>query len=136
MDRGGPGNVPPPGLEQDSGRGGPGRRPSGFDRNAGGASRFGDQGGTSGFGNVGGRPGSGFPGSRFNGRGGANSGLPDGGGFVFDGAPVTRREFAQRIDQTCGWLAAHGIGKIDLLVLNLYPFEAVTARADCTRSRA
>ncbi|MBV2208712.1 MAG: bifunctional phosphoribosylaminoimidazolecarboxamide formyltransferase/IMP cyclohydrolase [Thermomonas sp.] len=26
----------------------------------------------------------------------------------------------------------HGIGKIDLLVLNLYPFEAVTANADCT----
>ena len=31
---------------------------------------------------------------------------------------------------------AHGIGKIDLLVLNLYPFEAVTARADCTLADA
>ncbi len=28
-------------------------------------------------------------------------------------------------------MAEHGIGAIDLLVLNLYPFEAVTARADC-----
>ena len=30
----------------------------------------------------------------------------------------------------------HGIGRIDLLVLNLYPFEAVTARADCTLADA
>ena len=29
-------------------------------------------------------------------------------------------------------MAEHGIGAIDLLVLNLYPFESVTARADCT----
>ena len=29
-------------------------------------------------------------------------------------------------------MAEHGIGAIDLLVLNLYPFEAVTAKADCT----
>jgi len=29
-------------------------------------------------------------------------------------------------------MAGHGIAPIDLLVLNLYPFEAVTARADCT----
>ncbi len=28
-------------------------------------------------------------------------------------------------------MAEHGIGAIDLLVLNLYPFEAVTAKADC-----
>ena len=33
-------------------------------------------------------------------------------------------------------MAAHGIGKIDLLVLNLYPFEAVTARADCSLADA
>ena len=33
-------------------------------------------------------------------------------------------------------MAAHGIGAIDLLVLNLYPFEAVTARADCTLADA
>jgi phosphoribosylaminoimidazolecarboxamide formyltransferase/IMP cyclohydrolase len=29
-------------------------------------------------------------------------------------------------------LAAHGIGTIDLLVVNLYPFEAAVAKADCT----
>jgi phosphoribosylaminoimidazolecarboxamide formyltransferase/IMP cyclohydrolase len=29
-------------------------------------------------------------------------------------------------------MAEHGIAAIDLLVLNLYPFEAVTAKADCT----
>ena len=33
-------------------------------------------------------------------------------------------------------MAEHGIGAIDLLVLNLYPFEAVTARADCTLADA
>ena len=33
-------------------------------------------------------------------------------------------------------MAQHGIGKIDLLVLNLYPFEAVTARADCSLADA
>jgi phosphoribosylaminoimidazolecarboxamide formyltransferase/IMP cyclohydrolase len=33
-------------------------------------------------------------------------------------------------------MAQHGIGKIDLLVLNLYPFEAVTARADCALADA
>jgi phosphoribosylaminoimidazolecarboxamide formyltransferase/IMP cyclohydrolase len=30
----------------------------------------------------------------------------------------------------------HGIAPIDLLVLNLYPFESVTARADCTLDEA
>ena len=30
----------------------------------------------------------------------------------------------------------HGIGAIDLLVLNLYPFESVTAKADCTLADA
>src|SRR5690606_8596205 len=30
----------------------------------------------------------------------------------------------------------HGIGAIDLLVLNPYPFEQVTARADCTLAEA
>jgi phosphoribosylaminoimidazolecarboxamide formyltransferase/IMP cyclohydrolase len=29
-------------------------------------------------------------------------------------------------------LAAHGIGTIDILVINLYPFAKATARADCT----
>ena len=33
-------------------------------------------------------------------------------------------------------LAAHGIEKIDLLVVNLYPFEATVARADCTPEEA
>lgn len=33
-------------------------------------------------------------------------------------------------------MAEHGIAPIDLLVLNLYPFEAVTARADCTLADA
>ncbi len=33
-------------------------------------------------------------------------------------------------------MAEHGIAPIDLLVLNLYPFEAVTANAGCTLSEA
>jgi phosphoribosylaminoimidazolecarboxamide formyltransferase/IMP cyclohydrolase len=33
-------------------------------------------------------------------------------------------------------LAAHGIGTIDLLVVNLYPFEATVAKADCTLADA
>ncbi|MEE7547181.1 bifunctional phosphoribosylaminoimidazolecarboxamide formyltransferase/IMP cyclohydrolase, partial [Xanthomonas sp. Kuri4-1] len=33
-------------------------------------------------------------------------------------------------------MTEHGIAPIDLLVLNLYPFEAVTARADCTLAEA
>lgn len=33
-------------------------------------------------------------------------------------------------------MAQHGIAPIDLLVLNLYPFEEVTARADCTLAEA
>jgi phosphoribosylaminoimidazolecarboxamide formyltransferase/IMP cyclohydrolase len=33
-------------------------------------------------------------------------------------------------------MAQHGIGAIDLLVLNLYPFEAVTAKCDCTLADA
>ncbi|MGY1521953.1 bifunctional phosphoribosylaminoimidazolecarboxamide formyltransferase/IMP cyclohydrolase [Luteimonas sp. A482] len=33
-------------------------------------------------------------------------------------------------------MAQHGIAPIDLLVLNLYPFETVTARADCTLADA
>jgi phosphoribosylaminoimidazolecarboxamide formyltransferase/IMP cyclohydrolase len=35
-----------------------------------------------------------------------------------------------------GVLEAHGIGVIDLLVVNLYPFEATTARPDCTDAEA
>ena len=33
-------------------------------------------------------------------------------------------------------MAEHGIGAIDLLVLNLYPFESVTAKDDCTLAEA
>ena len=33
-------------------------------------------------------------------------------------------------------MAEHGIAPIDLLVLNLYPFESVTAQADCTLADA
>jgi phosphoribosylaminoimidazolecarboxamide formyltransferase/IMP cyclohydrolase len=33
-------------------------------------------------------------------------------------------------------LEGHGIGAIDLLVVNLYPFEATTARPDCTDAEA
>jgi phosphoribosylaminoimidazolecarboxamide formyltransferase / IMP cyclohydrolase len=33
-------------------------------------------------------------------------------------------------------LASHGIGVIDVLVVNLYPFEATTARPDCTDAEA
>jgi phosphoribosylaminoimidazolecarboxamide formyltransferase/IMP cyclohydrolase len=33
-------------------------------------------------------------------------------------------------------LEAHGIGVIDILVVNLYPFEATTARPDCTDAEA
>jgi len=33
-------------------------------------------------------------------------------------------------------LASHGIGVIELLVVNLYPFEATTARPDCTDAEA
>ena len=33
-------------------------------------------------------------------------------------------------------MAAHGIGAFDLLVLNLYPFEATVARPDCTLQEA
>ena len=29
----------------------------------------------------------------------------------------------------------HGIGPIDLLIVNLYPFESTVARAECTRKR-
>ncbi|MEO6662323.1 MAG: bifunctional phosphoribosylaminoimidazolecarboxamide formyltransferase/IMP cyclohydrolase, partial [Rubrivivax sp.] len=33
-------------------------------------------------------------------------------------------------------LAAHGIGTIELLIVNLYPFAQATARADCTLDEA
>ena len=33
-------------------------------------------------------------------------------------------------------MAAHGIEPIDLVVVNLYPFEATVARPDCSREEA
>jgi len=37
--------------------------------------------------------------------------------FVFDGTPVSRAEFAGRIEQTAAWLAAQGIGKGDVVAV-------------------
>jgi len=37
--------------------------------------------------------------------------------FVFDGMPVSRGAFAQRIDETAAWLAANGIGKGDVIAV-------------------
>jgi phosphoribosylaminoimidazolecarboxamide formyltransferase/IMP cyclohydrolase len=44
------------------------------------------------------------------------------------GGLLARRE----LDAHMQAIAAHGIAPIDLLVVNLYPFEATVARADCT----
>jgi fatty-acyl-CoA synthase len=37
--------------------------------------------------------------------------------FVFDGVPVSREKFRQGVDQTAAWLAAHGIGKGDVIAV-------------------
>lgn len=37
--------------------------------------------------------------------------------FVFDGAPVSRAEFAAKVEQTAAWLAAQGIGKGDVVAV-------------------
>jgi fatty-acyl-CoA synthase len=37
--------------------------------------------------------------------------------FVFDGAPVSRAEFADKVEQTAAWLAAQGIGKGDVVAV-------------------
>ncbi|RXG96759.1 AMP-binding protein [Bradyrhizobium zhanjiangense] len=37
--------------------------------------------------------------------------------FVFDGTPVTPAEFSERIEQTAVWLAAHGIGRGDVVAV-------------------
>ncbi|MCK1339266.1 AMP-binding protein [Bradyrhizobium sp. 38] len=37
--------------------------------------------------------------------------------FVFDGTPVSRAEFSEKIEQTAAWLAAHGIGKGDVVAV-------------------
>ncbi|OIQ81128.1 bifunctional purine biosynthesis protein PurH [mine drainage metagenome] len=44
------------------------------------------------------------------------------------GGLLARRELGSHMDA----IAAHGIPTIDWLVVNLYPFEATVARADCT----
>ncbi len=44
------------------------------------------------------------------------------------GGLLARRDLPQHMAA----LAAHGIGTIDLLIVNLYPFAKATARADCT----
>jgi fatty-acyl-CoA synthase len=37
--------------------------------------------------------------------------------FVFDGTPVSRAEFSEKIEQTTAWLAAQGIGKGDVVAV-------------------
>ena len=37
--------------------------------------------------------------------------------FLFDGTPVSRAEFSERIDQTAAWLAAQAIGKGDVIAV-------------------
>ncbi|MCK1720850.1 AMP-binding protein [Bradyrhizobium sp. 141] len=37
--------------------------------------------------------------------------------FVFDGTPVSRAEFSNKVEQTAAWLAAHGIGKGDVVAV-------------------
>ena len=41
-----------------------------------------------------------------------------------------------RRDQDADVMAEHGIGNIDVLIVNLYPFEATIAKPDCTRADA
>ncbi len=48
------------------------------------------------------------------------------------GGLLARRE----LDAHMAAIAAHGIAPIDLLVVNLYPFEATVARPDCTLDEA
>ena len=47
----------------------------------------------------------------------AENGAPDDILFVFDGAPVSRRDFARKVEQTAGWLAIHGIGHGDVIAV-------------------
>jgi fatty-acyl-CoA synthase len=37
--------------------------------------------------------------------------------FVVDGTPISRGQFAQRIDQTAAWLAAHGVARGDVIAV-------------------
>ncbi len=38
-------------------------------------------------------------------------------GFVFDGTPISRGQFAQRVGQAAAWLDAHGIGRGDVIAV-------------------
>lgn len=44
-------------------------------------------------------------------------GAPDDILFQFDGAPVSRENFARKIDQTAGWLSQHGVGAGDVVAV-------------------
>ncbi|HMN71675.1 MAG TPA: AMP-binding protein [Rhodoblastus sp.] len=44
-------------------------------------------------------------------------GAPDDVLFVFDGAAVSRVDFAQKIARTAGWLARHGVGRGDVVAI-------------------
>ncbi|MDY0011632.1 MAG: bifunctional phosphoribosylaminoimidazolecarboxamide formyltransferase/IMP cyclohydrolase [Rhodocyclaceae bacterium] len=48
------------------------------------------------------------------------------------GGILARRDLAEHMDT----IAAHGIGPIDLVVVNLYPFAATVAKAGCTLEEA
>jgi len=50
--------------------------------------------------------------------------------------PVIHGGLLGRVGMDETIMAQHGIAAIDLLVLNLYPFEQVTARADCSLEQA
>jgi phosphoribosylaminoimidazolecarboxamide formyltransferase/IMP cyclohydrolase len=44
------------------------------------------------------------------------------------GGILARRDLPEHMDA----IAAHGIGRIDLVVVNLYPFRETVAKPDCT----
>lgn len=44
-------------------------------------------------------------------------GKPSATAFTFDGMPMSREQFARGIDETAAWLAAHGIGKGDVVAV-------------------
>jgi phosphoribosylaminoimidazolecarboxamide formyltransferase/IMP cyclohydrolase len=67
----------------------------------------------------------------------AHTGFPE----IMDGRvktlhPKIHGGLLGRRDIDEGVMAEHGIAAIDLLVVNLYPFEATVARPDCTRDEA
>ncbi len=50
--------------------------------------------------------------------------------------PAVHGGLLGRRDMDAAVMAAHGIRPIDLLVVNLYPFEATVSRTDCSRTEA